>query len=51
MDNEKMLPHRGEAFFVGPPGPSLFSIYLIISDYKNGIVKMTVKITAKCLAA
>ena len=35
---------------VGPPGLPLFSILLIISEYKNHIVKMTVKSTAKCLA-
>ena len=37
-------------FVVGPPGPLLFYILLIISDYKNHFVKMTIKITAKCLA-
>lgn len=33
-----------------PVGDTNFSILLIISDYKNSIVKMTIKITVKCLA-
>ncbi len=49
MGNEQRKPHRAAFFVVGPPGPPPFSNYMIISRSKNRIVKMTVKITVKCL--
>jgi hypothetical protein len=50
LDNEKKQRHRVVAFFVGPPGPVLFSNTLNNNNLKIVKSKNRVKNSAKCLA-